>query len=81
MMGYFNIILLKKNKILLDKQYYDFYTQAPTSLYSTISAFPSFFHQLNAKPTRTTKRTKTLIAQILKKSPEKVFHSGVIEMG
>ena len=38
LMGDFNIILLKENKMLLDKQYFDSHDQAPPSCHSSISS-------------------------------------------
>ena len=68
--------------MLLDKQYYDSYSQASPLVkkYMDLS-FSHSLHQLIAEPTRTTKCTKTLIHQILTNSAEKVIQSGAIEMG
>ena len=43
--------------------------------------FSHFLHQSIAEPTRTTKRTKTLMNHISAKSADKVIQSDVIEMG
>ena len=40
-----------------------------------------FIHRIIVEPTRTNEHTKTVIDNILTKSPEKVIQSGVIEMG
>ena len=82
LMDDFKVNLLSRNKILLDKQYYDSYRQAPPLIkkYMDIS-FSHSIHQLTAEPTRTTEHTKTLIDHILMNSAEKVIQSGGIEMG
>ena len=67
---------------LLDKQYYDSYSQASPLVKKYMDhCFSHSLHQLTVKPTRTTERTKTLIDHILTKSLKKVIQSGVIEMG
>ena len=74
--------LLSLNKMLLDKQYYDSYSQAPPLVEKYMDlCFSHFLHQLIAEPTRTTKRTKTLIDHILTNSAEKAIQNGAIEMG
>ena len=81
-MGDFNVNLLSGNKMLLDKQYYDFYSQAPPLVKEYMDlCFSHFLHQLIVEQARTTERTKTLIDYILTNSAIKVIHSGVIKMG
>ena len=75
-MGDFNIKLLRGNKMLLDKQYYDSYSQAPHLVKKYMDlCFSHSIHQLIAEPTRTTKCTKTRIDHILTNSPEKVIQT------
>ena len=82
LIGDFNVNLLSGNKIILEKQYSDSYSQASPIVKINIDlCFSHFLHQLIRKPTRTTKHTKTLIDHILTNSPEKIIQSGVIEMG
>ena len=67
--------------MLLDKQYYDSYSQASPLVTKYMDlCFSHSLHQLIAEPTRTTDRTKTPIDHILTNSAEKVIQSGVIEM-
>ena len=68
--------------MLLDKKYYDSYSQASPLVKKYMDlCFSHSLHQLIAEPTRTTKCTKTLIDHILTNSAEKVIQSGAIEMG
>ena len=81
-MGDFNVNLLSRNKMLLDKQSYDSYSQAPPLAKKYMDlCFSHSLHQLIAEPTRTTKHAKTLIDHILTNFSEKVIQSGVIEIG
>ena len=62
----FNIDLLYGNKMLPDKQYYEFYSQAPPLIKKYMEfCFSHSLHQLIAEETRTTERTKTRIDHIL----------------
>ena len=79
--GDFNIKLLSGNKMLLVKQYYGSYTQAPSLVIKYMDlCFSHSLHQLIAEPTRTIEHTKTLIVYILTNPAEKVIQSGGIEM-
>ena len=81
LIGDFNVNLLRGNKMLLDKQYYDSYSQASPLVTKYMDlCFSHSLHQLIAEPTRTTDRSKTPIDHILTNSAEKVIQSGVIEM-
>ena len=81
LMGDFNIDLLSRNEILLDRKHYGSYCQAPPLVKKYMDlCFSHFLHQLTPEPTRTTKRTETLTDHILTNSPEKMIKSGTIEM-
>ena len=74
LIGDFNVNLLRGNKMLLDKQYYDSYSQASPLVTKYMDlCFSHSLHQLIAEPTRTTDRTKTPIDHILTNSAEKVI--------
>ena len=82
MLSDFNVNLLSRNKMLLDKQYYDSYSQTPPLVKKYMDiCFSHSLHKLIAEPTRTTKRTKTLIDHIFTSSAKQLIQSGVIEMG
>ena len=82
LMGDFNINMWSGDTMLLDKQYYDSYSQAPHLVKKYIDlCFSHSLHQLITEPTRTTKHTKSRIDHIFMCSPEKVIQIGVNEMG
>ena len=82
LIGDFNVDLLSGNKMLLKKQYFDYYRQAPSMIKNYIDlCFSHSLHQLIKEPSRATEQTKTLIDHILTNSREKVIQSRVIEMG
>ena len=61
LMGDFNVNLLSENKMLLDKQYYDFYSQIQPLVKNYMDlCFSHSLLQLIAERARTTERTKTL---------------------
>ena len=65
--------------MLLEKQYCDFYSQAPPLVKKYIDLyFCTPLHYLLVKPKSTTKCTKTLIDHIVTNFSEKVIQSGVI---
>ena len=72
--------MLSGNKMLLDKQYYDSYSQVPTLVKKYMDlCFSHSLQKLIAEPTRTTKRTKTIIDYILTKSAEKVIQVALLK--
>ena len=82
LIGDFNINLLSGNKMTLEKQYSDSYSQTHPIVKNYIDLCLSHsLHQLIREPTRTTEYTKTIMDHILTNSPEKIIQSGVIEMG
>ena len=81
LMGDFNIDLLSRNEILLDRKHYGSYCQAPPLVKKYMDlCFSHFLHQLTPEPTRTTKQAKTLTNHILTNSLEKVIQSGINEI-
>ena len=85
LIGDFNVNLMSGNKLVLEKQYSDPYSQASliSKNYKDL-CFSHSLHQLIREPTWTTEHTKTLIDHILTNSPEFVRMwslSAVIEMG
>ena len=90
LIGDFHVNLFGGNKMLLDKQYYDSYSQAPPLVkkynihlkkYMDI-CFSHSLHVLIAEPTRTTNRTETLTDRIFNElHRKKVIQSDTIEMG
>ena len=68
-MGNFNNNLLSGNIMLLDKQYYDCYSQASLLLKKYMDlCFCHSFYQLIAEPTKTTELPQTIIYLILRNS-------------
>ena len=81
-MSAFNINQLNGNKMLLEKQHYDYYSHAPPMVNKYMDLiFSHSLHQLTAGPTRNTERTETFTDHILTNCIEKVIQSGVLEMG
>ena len=69
----FSINLLSGNKIL-DKQYYNCYSQTLPLVKKYIDLYFSYsLYQLITEPTRATKCLKTVIDHILTNSPQKVI--------
>ena len=82
LIGDFNVNLMNRNKMLLKKQYFESNNQTLPIVKKYIDLFFSHsFHQIFMKPTRIIGHPKTLTENILKNSPKKVVHIGVIEMG
>ena len=82
LIGDFNVNLMNRNKMLLKKQYFQSNNQTLPIVKKYIDLFFSYsLHQIFMKPTRIIGHPKTLIENILKNSPKKVVHIGVIEMG
>ena len=82
LIGDFNVNLMNRNKMLLKKQYFESNNQTLPIVKKYIDLFFFHsFHQIFMKPTRIIGHPKTLTENILKNSPKKVVHIGVIEMG
>ena len=73
LIGDFNANLLSGNKMILEKQYSDSYSQAPIVKNYVDICFAHSLHQLIREQTRTTEHTKTLIDHILTNLLKKSF--------